>query len=153
MSLDGESVNRAARNIQVGVGRAEHKQQDAAIQEARESLDAGYLDGDDERRGGGRCVTFSGGDEKFAVVGDDESQKEDRADIEDENAPERELDGARNLIVMLEAHSYVVVGLIHTLRRGFCASPTVTPINSVPRNAKTAVTMLDQTARKRPSEP
>ena len=46
-------------------------------------------------------MALVGGDEEWAVVWDDEAQKEDRADVEDQNAPEGELNGTGDLMECL----------------------------------------------------
>ena len=57
-------------------------------------MDAGLDDGDDEGRGRGAGGGFSGEDEAFGVVGDEGADEEDGEDVEDDDAPEGQLDGA-----------------------------------------------------------
>lgn len=48
MLLQGQAVECAGGDVEVGVGRAEDEDQDAAVEEAGKDVDAGELDCGDE---------------------------------------------------------------------------------------------------------
>ena len=46
----------SAGNVEIGVGGGEHEDQDACVEDAGQVLDAGFVDGNDERRCSGRAL-------------------------------------------------------------------------------------------------
>jgi hypothetical protein len=95
------TVESTAGNVEIGVGSGEDEDQDADVEDMGELLDASLVDSNDKGRcGSGALVAVLGAvrcDELRAVVGDAHSKEKDREDVEHNDTPESELDGARDV--------------------------------------------------------
>lgn len=101
-ALHGLAVEGTGSDVQVGVGGGEDEDEDGRVHDVVEVLDAGHFNGDDEGRGSGGALVagrtaLGGGDEDLAVVGHAHSEEEDGEDVEDDDTPEGQLDGAGNV--------------------------------------------------------
>lgn len=96
VALLGETVKGTGSNVQIRVGGTEGEEEDTGVQDGREVLDAGDLDGDNKRRGGrtSGCAVSEG--ELLGVVGDKHAEEEDGQAVEEQDPVEGELDGAGN---------------------------------------------------------
>ena len=88
-----KAVQGAAGNVQIRVGGREDKDEDAGVDDVGEHLDTGQGGGDDKGRGVGTSLLRVGKGQLRLVVGHNHSDKEDAADVEDEDTEEGELDG------------------------------------------------------------
>lgn len=87
-SLQCQSVDRTACNVQIRVGRREDEYQDAGIENIRERLDARQLDGDDVRRGSSAGLLRVGEDKVRGVIRNKHAKKEDGDDVEEDDTVE-----------------------------------------------------------------
>jgi hypothetical protein len=118
VALNSLTVKRTAGNVEIGVGGGEDEDQDAGVENAREFLDAGFVNGNNEgRSGGGALVTVLrvySLVQLSAVVRHAHSKEENREDVEHNDTPESELDGARDITAR-------VLGLTHGDTDKFCS--------------------------------
>ena len=92
-ALGGECLERAGGAEGARVGDRQDGYGDDGVEDRREALDAGHLDGDDERRRLG--VAAGRAEEEVGVGGDDQADDEGVDDVEEEDAPEDLFRGPR----------------------------------------------------------
>ena len=107
----GEAVEGTRSDVEVGVSGREYENENAGIsgavspskvcggedegyvQKAGKGADAALDDGD-YKRGSGRPGRLLGGEgQALGIVGDEHADEEDGQDVEDDDAPEGQLDG------------------------------------------------------------
>lgn len=95
-SLQCQSVDRTACNVQIRVGCREDEYQDTSIENIRERLDAGQLDGDNVRRGSSAGGLLVGENEVRRVVWNKHAKEEDRDDVEEDDTVEGKANSSGN---------------------------------------------------------
>lgn len=84
-SVAGERLERPRRTVRARVGDAEHADQDDGVEDGRQPVDVGELDGNDKGR---TSALRAGRGQVRGVVGDDEPDDEEVDDVEEGDAPE-----------------------------------------------------------------
>lgn len=95
-ALAREPVDGTSGDVEVRVGGGEDEEEDAAVEDVGEDLDAGQLDGDDEGRGSCGAGFPGREDQALGVVGDQGADEQNADHVEEEDPVEGEFDGARD---------------------------------------------------------
>ena len=95
LTTESKTMERTTGNVKIRVAGTEDEDQDTSVQESRKTLDAGKLDGDDERRSSSRVGLLGSESELGAVVRDDHTNQKDGQDVEEDNTEEGQSDGLK----------------------------------------------------------
>ena len=91
----GETDERSRRDVDKRVTRAPSRSEDDSVDDAREDLDTGVLDGDDERRA---SSVSSAAEQSRVSVRDDHADDESRANVEQADSVQDSLGGLGDLL-------------------------------------------------------